>query len=96
MPRFATGFDYARGTVFRPGRLGSLVAIKHIDGPIFESKEAAEQCGLQLCRGNGLTERTSAVTMGHCLTPRSSSRVMASPCRVNRRQNHRTRATRGG
>jgi hypothetical protein len=47
VPTFATGFQwYSQGTILRPGRLGS----KRIKGPIFNSKEAAEQHGLELCK----------------------------------------------
>jgi hypothetical protein len=50
-PTFATGFDwYSQGIILRPGRLSSIVEVKRIEGPIFNSKEAAEQHGLQLCR----------------------------------------------
>jgi hypothetical protein len=37
--------------VLRPGRLSSIVQVKRIEEPIFNSKEAAEQHGLQLCKG---------------------------------------------
>jgi hypothetical protein len=51
VPTFATGFDwYAQGTILRPGRLGSIVEIKRIKGPIFNSKEADGlylPCGLE-------------------------------------------------
>jgi hypothetical protein len=51
MPTFATGFDwYSLGTILRPGRLSSIVEVKRIEGPIFNSKEAAEAHGLQLCK----------------------------------------------
>jgi hypothetical protein len=51
VPTFATGFDWdSQGIIFRPGRLASIVEIKRIEGPIFNSKEAAEQHGLTLCR----------------------------------------------
>jgi hypothetical protein len=52
MPAFATGFDwYSQGTIYRASRgLGSIVQIKRIRGPIFNSKEAAEQHGLKLCK----------------------------------------------
>jgi hypothetical protein len=51
VPTFATGFQwYSQGTILRAGRLGSIVEIKRIQGPIFSSKEAAEQHGLQLCK----------------------------------------------
>ena len=51
VPTFVTGFDwYAQGTILRPGRLESIVEIKRIQGPIFNSKEAAEEHGLQLCK----------------------------------------------
>jgi hypothetical protein len=51
VPSFATGFQwYSQGTILRPGRLGSIVEIKRIKGPIFNSKEAAEQHGLELCK----------------------------------------------
>ena len=51
VPTFATGFDwYSLGTVIRAGRLGSVVEVKKIQGPIFNSKEAAEAHGLKLCK----------------------------------------------
>ncbi len=51
VPNFATGFDwYSHGTIFRTGRLSSIIEVKRIDGPIFNSEEAAEQHGLELCK----------------------------------------------
>ena len=51
VPTFATGFDwYSQGIILRPGRLSSIVEVKRIKGPIFNSKDAAEEHGLQLCR----------------------------------------------
>jgi hypothetical protein len=51
IPTFATGFDwYSQGTIFRRGRLGSIVEIRRIRGVIFNSKEKAEQHGLELCK----------------------------------------------
>jgi hypothetical protein len=51
IPTFATGFDwYSQGTVFRSGHLGSIVEIRRIRGVIFNSKEEAEQHGLELCK----------------------------------------------
>jgi hypothetical protein len=51
VPTFATGFDwYSQGIIFRPGRLSSIIEVKRIEGPIFNSKEEAEQHGLQLCK----------------------------------------------
>jgi hypothetical protein len=51
VPKFATGFNwYAHGTVLRPARLGSIVEVKRIQGPIFNSKEEAGQHGLQLSK----------------------------------------------
>jgi hypothetical protein len=51
VPTFATGFDwYSQGIVLRPGRLSSIVEIKRIKGPIFNSKEEAEEHGLKLCK----------------------------------------------
>jgi hypothetical protein len=50
-PTIATGFDwYSQGIVLRPGRLSSIIEVKRIEGPIFNSKEAAEQHGLELCK----------------------------------------------
>jgi hypothetical protein len=51
IPTFATGFDwYSQGTIFRTGHLGSIVEIRRIRGIIFNSKEEAEQNGLELCK----------------------------------------------
>jgi hypothetical protein len=50
VPTFATGFDwYSQGIVLRPARLSSIV-VKRIQGPIFNSKEEAEEHGLKLCK----------------------------------------------
>jgi len=51
VPTFAAQFEwYSQGTILRPGRLGSIIEIKRIQGPIFNSKEAAEEHGLKLCK----------------------------------------------
>src|SRR5215831_18105418 len=51
VPRFATGFDWdSHGIIFRSGRPGSIVEIKRIKGPIVNSKDAAEEHGLKLCK----------------------------------------------
>jgi hypothetical protein len=51
VPTFATGFEwYSQGTILRPGRLTSNVEVKRIEGLIFNSKEEAEQHGLELCK----------------------------------------------
>jgi hypothetical protein len=51
VPTFATGFDwYSPGIILRPARLGSIVEVKRIQGPIFNNKEAAEERGLELCK----------------------------------------------
>jgi hypothetical protein len=51
VPTFVVRFEwYSQGTILRPGRLGSVVEIKRIRGPIFNSKEAAEDHGLKLCK----------------------------------------------
>ena len=34
----------------RAGRLGSVVEVKRIEGPVFNSKEKAEEDGLKLCK----------------------------------------------
>ena len=46
-PTFATGFDwYAQGIILRPARLGSIIEVRRIEGPI----EMAEAHGLKLCK----------------------------------------------
>jgi hypothetical protein len=51
VPKFATGFDwYSQGIILRQGRLSSVVEVERINGPIFHSKEAAEEHGFKLCR----------------------------------------------
>jgi len=45
------GFDWdSQGIIFRSGRLSSTVEIKRIKGPIVNSKDAAEEHGLKLCK----------------------------------------------
>jgi len=51
VPRFTTGFDWdSQGIIFRSGRLGWIVEIKLIKGPIVNSKDGAEEHGLKLCK----------------------------------------------
>jgi len=51
VPTFATGFDWhSQGIILRPARLGSIVEVRRINGPIFNSKEAAEHHAIQLCK----------------------------------------------
>jgi hypothetical protein len=51
VPTFVTGVDwYAQGIVLRPGRLPSMVEVKRIPEPIVNSKGAAAQHGLALCK----------------------------------------------
>jgi hypothetical protein len=55
VPTFATGFNwYSQGIILRPGRLSSIIEVKRVEGLIFNSKEAAEEHGLELCK-TGLT-----------------------------------------
>ena len=50
-PTFATRFEwYSLSTILRAGRLGSVVEIKRIRGPVFHIKEAEEEHGLKLCK----------------------------------------------
>jgi hypothetical protein len=48
----STAFDGTRWvTIFRASRrLNSIVEIQRIQGPIFDSQEAAEEHGLKLCK----------------------------------------------
>ena len=49
---FVTGFEwYSQGTILPPDRLSSIVEVKRIKGPIFNSKEAAEQHGFTTLQG---------------------------------------------
>jgi len=41
----------SEGTVFERTRQGSIVLGEHIDGAIFENKQAAEDHGLELMQG---------------------------------------------
>jgi hypothetical protein len=51
VPTFAQALTGIRkGIVLRPGRLSSIVEVKRLEGPIFNSKEAAEQHGLRFCK----------------------------------------------
>jgi hypothetical protein len=51
VPTFVIRFEwYSQGIVLRPGRLSSIVEVQRIQGPIFNSKEAAEEHGLKLCK----------------------------------------------
>jgi len=40
----------SQGIVLRPGRLSSIVEVRRIKGPTFNSKEAAEHHAIQLCK----------------------------------------------
>ena len=49
VPSFATGLAGIR-VILRFGRLSSIVEVKRIVGPVFNSREAAEEHGLRLCK----------------------------------------------
>jgi hypothetical protein len=38
------------GIVYRRNELGSMIQVKRIEGRLFETKEQAEQHGLELCK----------------------------------------------
>ena len=38
------------GIVYELGQLGSIIQVQRIEGALFESKEQAEQQGLELCK----------------------------------------------
>ena len=48
-PEAATGCTSV-GVVFRRNELGSIIQVKRIEGKLFETKEPAEQHGLELCK----------------------------------------------
>ena len=49
-PEFANGFTSV-GIVYKRGRLGSIIQVQRIEGKLFETKEQAEQHGVELCKG---------------------------------------------
>jgi hypothetical protein len=49
-PEFTNG-STSVGIVYERGQLGSVIQVKRIVGELFESKEQAEQHGLELCKG---------------------------------------------
>ena len=48
-PEFANGFTSV-GIVYKRGRLGSIIQVQRIEGELFETKEQAEQHGVELCK----------------------------------------------
>ncbi len=44
---------YSQGIILHPGRLTSILEVRRIKGPIFNSKEEAEEHGLKLCKRVG-------------------------------------------
>ena len=38
------------GVVYKPDKFGSMIRMRRIEGELFESKEQAEQHGLELCK----------------------------------------------
>jgi hypothetical protein len=48
-PEFANG-STSVGIVYERSQLGSIIQIQRIEGELFESKEQAEQHGLDLCK----------------------------------------------
>jgi hypothetical protein len=48
-PEFTSG-STSVGIVYIQGQLGSLIQVKRIVGDLFESKEQAEQHGIELCK----------------------------------------------
>jgi hypothetical protein len=48
-PEFTNGFTSV-GIVYERGRLGSIIQVQRIEGDLFETKEQAEQHGVELCK----------------------------------------------
>jgi len=48
-PEFATG-SASGGIVYKRCQLGSIIQVQRIEGELFESKDEAEQHGLELCK----------------------------------------------
>jgi hypothetical protein len=48
-PEFANG-STSVGIVYKRGQVGSIIQVQRIEGELFESKEEAEQQGLELCK----------------------------------------------
>ncbi len=48
-PEFSNGYT-SIGIVYERGQLGSLIQVQRIEGELFESKEQADQHGLELCK----------------------------------------------
>ena len=38
------------GIVYKRGQIGSIIQVQRIEGELFESKEQAEQHGVELCK----------------------------------------------
>ena len=47
-PEFSNGFTSV-GIVYKRGRLESIIQVQRIEGELFETKEQAEQHGVELC-----------------------------------------------
>jgi hypothetical protein len=48
-PEFANG-STSVGIVYERGQFGSIIQVQRIEGEFFDSKEQAEQHGLELCK----------------------------------------------
>jgi hypothetical protein len=48
-PEFTNG-STSVGIVYEQGQFGSIIQVQRIEGELFESKEQAEQHGLELCK----------------------------------------------
>jgi hypothetical protein len=48
-PEFANG-STSVGIVYERGQFGCIIQVQRIEGELFESKEQAEQQGLELCK----------------------------------------------
>ena len=46
---FTTGFTSV-GVVYERGQFGSIIQVQRIEGQLFESKEQAEQHGIERCK----------------------------------------------
>jgi hypothetical protein len=50
IPQYDQHSRCADGTICAPAPHGSIVEVKRIEGPVFNSREEAEEHGLQLCK----------------------------------------------
>jgi hypothetical protein len=76
-PEFTNG-STSVGIIYKRGRLGSIIQVQRIEGELFETKELAEQHGVELCKEWIDKQKPETVVLAERTRPTSQPQALPS------------------